>query len=245
MSFDASKEATVLDARRRNSGTDGRWLITFADVTAVMVAFFVLLFSMTEVNNEKWRGAVDAFDRQFRIADVQSVSRPVAQVNITQLLSEEGLDLRYLEQIVAQHAREHPGLRDARVENMGDRLLLSLPNTLLFDNASVGLKEGGREVLFLLGGTLAGLENAITVIGHSDPRPLRGTSYASNWELSLARAAQVARALAAAGYKRDIRVIGLGSGRYGELDPALSERERNSLARRVEIVIEPDTGDYR
>ena len=56
---------------------DTRWLVTFTDLAALLVAFFVLLFSMAEVDSEKWQGTTSAFDRQFRMSDTTVTPRPV------------------------------------------------------------------------------------------------------------------------------------------------------------------------
>jgi chemotaxis protein MotB len=60
--------------------------------------------------------------------------------------------------------------------------------------------------------------------------------YPSNWELSLARAAAVGNALKRAGYRRDIIAYGLADSRYDQL-PKLEEVQRQTMARRVDIVV--------
>ena len=95
--------------------SDARWLITFADLAAVMVAFFVLLFSMAEVDSDKWEGATASFDRQFRISEATVTPRPVESSNITQRFEEVALDLRYLERVVGEELKTHEALSDVRM----------------------------------------------------------------------------------------------------------------------------------
>ncbi|MFP4386149.1 MAG: flagellar motor protein MotB, partial [Alphaproteobacteria bacterium] len=127
------------------------------------------------------------------------------------------------------------------------RLVVSLPSDLLFASGQTEISSEGRQALFELGGILARLQNRIEVIGHSDPRPITNpaqATYKTNWQLSLARAAQVARILRDVGYERDITVRGLSSARYDELPQKLSQEERYDLSRRVDIIIMGDSG-YR
>ena len=90
--------------------------------------------------------------------------------------------------------------------------------------------------MFDLGGILRNIDNQISVNGHSDQVPPEGGEYASNWELSLARA--IANVLRSSGYTEDIAALGSADGKYNEL-PELEENERRILARRVDIVARP------
>ena len=80
--------------------------------------------------------------------------------------------------------------------------------------------------------------NTIAVTGHTDPAPPDGTSYASNWELSIARAASVANAIRRGGYEQKIVAFGYAATQY-DLLPNLDDAERRKLARRVDIIIMP------
>jgi len=100
-----------------------------------------------------------------------------------------------------------------------------------------------QQALFVLGGVLRNIGNRIGVQGHTDPRPLSGRGkYASNWELSLARAGAVANELKKSGYTDYINIYGFAASRYDQLPKLLDEEARFSMARRVDIVIEPHGG---
>lgn len=229
-------------ADKGGSGDGPQWLITFADLAAVLVAFFVLMFSMSEVDTDRWNGAVDSLDRQFDVTRESERSRPTAQVNITQLLATDGLDLGYLRRVLAGHIAEQPVLKGASLRESEDSLVVTLPGGLVFESGGTQIDEAGRKSIFVLAGALGRIENNIEVIGHADPRLVEDGRFDTNWELSLARAAAVARALNANGISRPIRVVGAGASRYGEIDPQLPEARRLALARRVDIVVRATTG---
>ncbi len=228
-------------AQRRRS--DARWLITFADLAAVMVAFFVLLFSMAEVDSDKWEGTTTAFDRQFRISDAAVTPRPVAASNITQRVEDSALDLRYLERVVGEQLDEQAALQDVRMAVSPDRLALDFPGELIFANGRVGVSAGGRQSLFVLGGLFAGIDNQVAVVGHAEPEAADGQSDI-DWELSLVRAARVARALRSAGYDRAIEVQGRSGSRFGGPAPAATTTGPRAMpVRRIEIIVQSETGD--
>ncbi len=232
-------------ARKKPGARPAQWLVTFADLAAVLVAFFVLMFSMSEVDTDRWNGAVDALDRQFDLTRIPEKATPAAARNITQLLAEDGLDLGYLRRIFAGHMAAEPILEDARLRVANGALIVTLPAGLLFESGGSRISPDGRRTVFVLAGVLGRIKNNIDVIGHADPRLVRDVSHDTNWELSLARAVSVARALNAAGVSREIRVAGAGAGRFGDINPDLPMERRLELARRVDIVVRDRFGDLK
>ncbi|MDH3739416.1 MAG: hypothetical protein OER92_09490 [Alphaproteobacteria bacterium] len=229
------------DQKRRSHA---RWLVTFADLAAVMVAFFVLLFAMTEVDSDKWEGATTSFDRQFRITESSVTPRPVETANVTQRVEEPALDLRYLEGIIGEQLKTQDSLKDMRMVVGPDRLVIDFPGELLFANGRVGVNAEGREALFILGGMFAGIENQIAVVGHAAPAAAAETSSSIDWDLSLLRAARIARALRKAGYSRTIEVQGRSGSLFSEAPPtAISEEPRTVPVGRIEIIVLTEMGD--
>lgn len=241
------------DAGKRSA--DARWLITFADLAAVMVAFFVLLFSMAEVDSDKWEGATTAFDRQFRISEATVTPRPVESSNITQRVEEPALDLRYLELLIGQQLKEHEVLQDVRMAVSADRLALDFPGELVFASGRTGVSTAGRETLFVLGGMFAGIDNRVAVIGHTAANQTTGQTADGqediDWELALVRAARVARSLRRAGYDRPIELQGRSGSRFGGPAPLTADESsvnsssgrRAMPVRRIEIIVQTESGD--
>lgn len=231
--------------RKKAGGQPAQWLVTFADLAAVLVAFFVLMFSMSEVDTDRWNGAVDALDRQFDLTREAEQAKPTATQNITQLVAEDGLDLGYLRRIIAGHVADQPILEGARMREADGSLVITLPAGLLFESGGSRILDAGRSSIFSLAGVLGRIRNDVEVVGHADPRVIQNGGHDTNWELSLARAASVARALNAAGVSRAIRVVGAGAGRFDEIDPDLPMERRLELARRVDIVVRDRFGGLR
>lgn len=235
----------MMSGRKKPAARQAQWLVTFADLAAVLVAFFVLVFSMSEIDTDRWNGAVDALDRQFDLTREAEKAKPAAEQNITQLIAEDGLDLGYLRRVFAAHMAQQPVLRGARMRVVDGSLVVTLPAGLLFESGGSQISADGRRSIFVLAGALGRIKNDIDVVGHADPRLVRDGGHDTNWELSLARAASVARALNAAGVGRTIRVAGAGAGRFDEIDPGLPTARRHELARRVDIVVRDRTGGLR
>lgn len=224
------------------------WLITFGDIMALMLTFFVLLYAMAEPKQEEWSDMTAALNNEFN--KFYSSGQDAGQqdtINIEKLDYSSALDLEYLQALVTQLVEGESILQDIVLIPQEDRLVVSLPNDLLFDPGKADIKDKGRRALFTLGGALSRIKNRIEVIGHTDPRMIQSESgeFSSNWELSLARAARAAAVLENVGYRRPIVVRGLSSARYDELPTEIEEEKRLDLARRVDIVIMEDDGSNR
>jgi chemotaxis protein MotB len=115
--------------------------------------------------------------------------------------------------------------------------LLRLPEVLLFDPGKADLNPSLHPVLSRLGQVLHNFPQAkIKISGHTDDRPIHTTQFASNWELSGARAAMVARSLAQGGVRAELITI-QGMADNTPLLPNVNDYNR-ARNRRVEVEIE-------
>ena len=219
------------------------WLITFTDIMALMLTFFVLLYSMSVPQEDKWKQITDALSSKFN----EAYSLPFRAgsqdaIEIDKIDRSRALDLTYLRALV-NNLLKSKGITNVTVFRNGNRLVVSLPSELLFNSGQAVINLEGKKTLFTLGGALTRMRNRIEVVGHTDPTPMSaGGEYATNWELSLARSASVASMLREVGYGRPIIVRGLSSGRFDEMSLEASEEDRYALARRVDIVLMEDDG---
>lgn len=113
---------------------------------------------------------------------------------------------------------------------------------VLFASGSDELSVAGRRALAELGAPLGSLlaaepDQMILVGGHTDDRPIANSRFASNWELSAARATAVARALVGAGLPPQ-RVVAAGFGPYHPRRPNKSDDDRRRN-RRIEVLLVP------
>ncbi len=216
------------------------WLVSFTDVMALMLTFFVLLFSMTEPARQDWSEITSALQSEFnRFYGAPLYRGTQDAINIDRINFSRALNVDYLEALLETVIADNEALGGVTLNTQQGQLVISLPRALLFDSGEAEVKEDGTRALYALGGVLSRIRNVIEITGHADPRPVtRGDGgFESNWELSMARAANVAAILETVGYERDIAVRGHASGRYQDLQGVVSEEQRLDLARRVDIVI--------
>ena len=231
--------------RAGDRGGNSLWLVSFTDVMALMLTFFVLLFSMSNPKQEQWEEFTQEVQENFNKFQGRPLNRGEEDsINIKKTNFSKALNLTYLQTIIENMMEEEPSLRRIKMISADNSLIISLPQNLLFDEGQAEVQEKGTRALYILAGTLSRIKNRIEVVGHTDPRPVRsdGGAFESNWGLSLARAASVAAVLENVGYKRSITVRGHASARYYDLPKIMSEQERLDLSRRVDVVIMEDDG---
>jgi chemotaxis protein MotB len=212
------------------------WLITFTDLVALILTFFVMLFAMSSVEQQKWRALLSALIEAPVVWDDETLSAPVTALGIEEDQILVGSDLDYLTSLLRQQTAAEPILAAATVQRLDRRIVVSLPADLLFAPGATALDKRAIPAVVALGAVLAHLGNRVEVAGHADPTP-PGEGFASNWELSLSRAVSVADMLARAGQGREVVARGHGASHFARISAALPEAQRRALGRRVDILI--------
>lgn len=218
------------------------WMITLVDLISLLLTFFLMLFAMSVPSASNWREVVDSLARGLNAATAPSGGAPLAERKPGSVTFVRALDLAYLEAVLAEKIETDLVLAQGRLRREGDRLILSLPADLLFASGSAELSAEARRAARALAEAFQFIGNRVEVEGHADPRPIGSAAFASNWELSLARAEALAAALADAGYRRGVASFGLGDA--GAVPNEL-EDDAWRFARRVDLVIRDRRADRR
>ena len=219
---------------RRNN--PNAWLLTFTDLVALLLTFFVMLFSMSAVKTGEWQSLVDSLNERLSGVIEKPVATPSFRLDMPSRDVQPGADLDYVTEVLRTQLAETPALDRSVVRRASDRVVVSFPADVLFASGDFRLTEQARRAIFALGGVLRNFNNRIEVAGHADPRQPQSL-YPSNWELSLLRAQAVAMGLRDSGLDLAIVARGYGDGQYGNLPADLATRTRQALARRVDVVI--------
>jgi chemotaxis protein MotB len=246
------------------SHDEERWLLTYADMITLLMALFMVLFSITSVNKSKLEVLSKTLQEAFSGkvlpggtsirdtgADPKSTSPPAAAAipAITSVVGQSGSvaaaaraakeqdSFVHLKQQIDAYSSSH-GLQSKVQTVIAQRGLVIrlLTDRVLFDSGAADLKPQALPVLAQVAGLLRSKSTQpIMVEGHTDPVPIHGSVFPTNWELSTARASRVVRSLIAGG----VPAGRLSAAGYAALHPIGTNatdagRSRN---RRVEIVL--------
>jgi chemotaxis protein MotB len=211
-----------------------RWLLTYADMITLLLALFIILFSISTVNKVKLQRLVHDLGGGFNAAD--AINNPP---NAGTTGSQSGNDADALARIQRQiNAYIKKNALTSKVQTHIDHrgLVISiLTDKALYDSGSAELRPETKSLLDRIEGTLKTARNDIRVEGNTDNVPIATSVYPTNWELSAARATNVVRYLVEHDGLNPTRVSLAG---YGEFHPANANDNdgHRQLNRRVDIV---------
>ena len=119
------------------------------------------------------------------------------------------------------------------------RIVINLPNNVLFNSGSANLNSEVQEALSQIGGVLKQFSaRRFQIEGHSDNVPIKSARFPSNWELSTTRALAVVHLLTEMGVTPE----NVSAAGFGEFRPRADNEteEGKQLNRRIEIVMLPN-----
>ncbi len=230
-----------------HEGHDERWLVSYADFITLLMVLFVILYSMGQVNVEKYKRLAESMRSAFSLGGASQVVD--SQINQAGGNSEEGTakpivipgipegptqSEEVAGQLTSMLASQHLG-NQVSVQTNIEGILISLSEKLIFQEGQADLPPEALPVLDTITGMVRPISNKIRLVGHTSDLPSTNPLYPTNWELSLARAMSVGRYMINAGVSPD-RFIISGQGEFSPVFPNDSDQHR-ALNARVEIII--------
>ncbi|MDR1509947.1 MAG: OmpA family protein [Synergistaceae bacterium] len=238
-------------ARRKKSEGGGggapAWLATYGDMVTLLLCFFVLLYSFSNIDAKKFEALSVSLQNAFNIQPGGMTQSSSPSLDAGSLGEGPGDAPRPTDSDQSYNSKEvlalaQSELRD-EVRNEGVTVslnergvVISMSEQMLFDEGSAKLHPEALRVLYKIGAVLNRLPNQISVEGHTDSGiPVRSI-YVDNWGLSSARASRVTAYLNESLKVSQDRLRAVGMGASAPLVPNNSEANMR-LNRRVDIVI--------
>lgn len=194
--------------RRRHETTHEnheRWLLTYADMITLLVAFFIMLYSISNVEKQKLVRFSSGVQASLGIAGggKSPIGRAPDRVgNRPNILQREPSPAEKIYASVNKLVKERKLESEVSVSMEPDGAIIRLASgSMLFDVGTADLKPRTREILEALFTAIrpeveANTIRKIRVEGHTDNTPIRSVRFPSNWQLSTTRATNVVQYLA-------------------------------------------------
>jgi len=226
---------------RRDSDKDNRgapkWMVTFGDLMALLLTFFVMMLSLSSVNQQKYDSVSEALGESFGLQKLKMPNTHPSSGEKSSLIEppiKVFRDSRPLDVAVKQDLGTELDAGHISMEERDGKLSISFPDHVAFVSGSAQLTEHFSHTLGQLAHILSNSSGNIVVAGHTDDEPINNPRFKSNWELSSARAVAVVEALIATGMVEPQRLSAVG---YADTRPLVPNHNRELRAknRRVEI----------
>lgn len=213
------------------------WLTTYSDMMTLVLTFFVLLYSYSLVDIEKFKEVATSMNTAFGGgAGIFELNKPSGDVpivgdDIPKSQDDKGMYETVLDFVNKNELSEYVKIRE---DKRG--VIMEFNNSILFDTGKTDLKPDSIPIMDKVSLLLDELKNNVIVEGHTDNVPIHYADFPSNWELSANRATTVLRYLVE---KKGVSPERLTAVACGEFSPIASNDtpEGRAQNRRVNILI--------
>jgi len=227
------------------------WVVTFGDLMSLLLCFFVLLLSFSEMDRAKYKEVAGSLAKAFGVQrKTKAFEAPKGLKMIAKDFDQELIPTFERDEFVVMQTREEIGrelkkevethfkgmqdLIDVDVNN--NNITIRLMGESTFDSGKAEIRQEMTPLLDKIAEALRATEESIVVAGHTDNVPLHGGRYQSNLGLSIARAATVAEYLIRNNGLDPSRMATMGFGEYRPLSDNATAHGRQQN-RRVEIIL--------
>lgn len=198
----------MAEEEEESGGEEGApaWMATFSDLATLLLTFFVLLLSFANMDIQNFRTAMGSVKEAMGVrvelrgeyAAISNTPIEMSTVQAQSFISVSDLSKisdaaeRLMKKLIKERKLE------GKVEVVGTSrgIALRTRDNVLFDPGSADVEARGAATLELVAELMTSFEGEVEIQGHTDDIPTGGGRFASNWELSTARAIAVLRSLA-------------------------------------------------
>jgi chemotaxis protein MotB len=229
-------------AKRRDKKSGGvpEWVVTYGDMMSLLLCFFILLASLSELKDDEIEPVLEAIREAFGQTEGQGFA-PMEEMPLQSVIEKLEQTALYREEIPKRSVTDDPGVdgRDTTVTRVREGLQFTVGGLITFEPGSAELKPQAREALQKVGRTIQGQNNKIEIRGHAAGADLPADSpYNSLWDLSFARARAAADYLTGEAIGVDPRRLRLvGCGDTEPLVARVYDPTQLQVNRRVEVIV--------
>jgi chemotaxis protein MotB len=223
-----------------------RWLVSYADFITLLFAFFVVMYSISSVNEGRYRTVSESIKAALNPLSNHSGESRIINVgeakSIQQGRNPSDAKLAVLRrirqqiQIISDQQMKDMVALVTVVQKINGDIVITIPDQLLFASGEATVRPEALRFLEGLGGAIVELDRHTRVEGHTDNVPIRSALFPSNWELSASRAVMVVRVLSELYGVPSDHLAAVG---HADTRPvtANADQEQRAKNRRVEVVI--------
>lgn len=228
--------------RHHEEHADETWLLPYSDLLTLLLALFIVMFAMSNLDKEKFKKISEQFNLIFsggsgvmNEGGAAAISLQSGGSGLSNQSIEESQMLKIKESI-EREIRENGYQDKIRVNLNNEGLEISIQELVLFNSGEAEVLNSVTPLLLQVAKILNALDNHIKVAGHTDNVPIRNGKFRSNWDLSAMRAINVTTFLVEQGGLRPERFSVQG---YSQYVPRFdnSTAEGRAKNRRVEIFL--------
>jgi chemotaxis protein MotB len=216
-----------------------RWLLTYADLITLLLAFFIMMYVFSKKDAQKYDEVASHLKTIFSggtgLAGKGSVTA-TSPIDMPSKGASSGEIKRQLESELMDSNRNKPGGENISVLSDERGVVIRVLDKAFFDEGKAELKDGAKGALDKIAPIIKSVDNHVRIEGHTDNVPINTNEFKSNWELSVRRATEVVRYFVE---KRGLPPERISATGYAEYRPIVQNDspKNKALNRRIEIIV--------
>ena len=184
------------------------WLLTFADLLALILTFFILIYSMSSISDGKWKELNKSLQQRLNPSLIEEVTAASDEKSLPQTTRAFGQDLDFLSSVISRQVEQRYAAF-ATVTHTNDSVTVSLKSNMFFDDGSANLRHKDRYFMQAIINMLQAYDNKIQIHVFSLPSNSKNdTILHTPWELSFARGIAIEQQFRQAGYNYTLESFG-------------------------------------
>lgn len=219
-----------------HEGNNERWLLTYSDMITLLMIFFIVMYSMSQVDKAKFTAVAQQLSIVMgggSATVLTDTGAGIVKDMPPSTLDNEQMDEaeKNLEEYIVQN-----GLGTmAKIYRDERGLIISLNEGLLFELGSAEVDKPSKEILAKIASSVKPMPNFIRIEGFTDNIPIKTARFDSNWELASQRAINVAKIIMENGIAGE-RISTVSYGEYRPMYPNDTD-EHKRFNRKVDIIV--------
>ena len=217
-----------------------RWLITYSDLITLLLAFFIMMYTFSKQDAQKYQEVSEYLRAIF--SGGPAILKAGAMAD-SKLVVPPPKESTAIQEIAKQLEKEIQGMAEAtdpehKITVLSDErgIVIRIMDRAFFDNGRAELKDSAKQALMKIAPIIRASDNQIRIEGHTDNVPISTNEFKSNWELSVRRATEVVRHLIEKYDFPPERISASGYAEYRPVAPNDTAQDR-ALNRRIEIIL--------
>ncbi len=245
----------MMRKKRVKKENSERWLLTYSDLITLLMIFFVVMYTMSQVDSQKYNALsaslASSLSPSFTVIDYGTgVGNPKKDTSSSIKTSPEEYPLtseatlttpsKELQEQLQNYLNTHDLNKQVKMSVEPRGLIISLKENVFFESGKANIQPGYKQNILEIADLLTQLNCEVLIEGHTDNVPIHSTEFPSNWELAATRAINVVHLFVEEAHF-DPTLLSATS--YGEYHPIASNEtiEGRSQNRRIDIVLLSDS----
>ena len=226
-------------------GVSSSWMISFADLLSLILTFFILIYSMSSVENQMWQKYKSQLTQKFESDFFINIVDRKPELSIERVEVEYGKDTQYLFAVINDKLKNiQDNNSSIKTTLLDDKVVISLIEPSFYQQTDPSSLNTPETILKEIAQALSTMKNGIEVICYDGFSTDTKQSGQMNWELALNRSIFISNILRKSGYPYRIKSFGKSSVSSDNLFPDASLGEKQEISKRIDIIVRSEKATF-